>query len=296
MEDLDWLLLKTLHEKKSITKAAEALFISQPAITNRLRKIEDEFGVTIAHRDNKGVYLTPQGEFLAVAAEKVLRTVRDIKDQVLNMDQEVRGTLRIGASNFFTKFVLPGLLKHFSAANPRAEFQVTTTWSREVLQLLYRQAIHVGFVRGEYSWSGGRQLLFEEPICIAAKSTVDMKNLPALPRIDYRTEASSKSQIDAWWSGNYSDPPTISMNVDRVDTCKEMVMNGLGYAFLPGMILSAADNLYITALTDESGRPLLRKTWMLYHPSVENIRLAKAFINFVASVPRAAWTNGKKTH
>ncbi len=289
MEDLDWLLLKTLYEKKTITKTAEALFISQPAITNRLRKIEDEFGVTIAHRDNKGIYLTPQGEFLAVSAEKVLQTMRDIKDQVLSMDQEVKGTLRIGASNFFTKYVLPGLLKQFSADNPHVEFQVTTTWSKDVLQLLYKHAIHVAFIRSEHTWPGGAQLLFEEPICIVSKKTIDLNKLPTLPRIDYQTEHSIKSLIDAWWCARYNAPPTISMNVDRVDTCKEMVLNGLGYAFLPGMIIRDTPELETIVLTDAAGQPLSRKTWMLYHHSVENVRFAKVFIDFVRSIPFASW-------
>ena len=76
-------------------------------------------------------------------------------------DQPI-GTLRIGASNFSTKYLLPELLRRFEIQYPGIEFKVTTGWSRDIVNLVNNNDVHIGFIRGDYSWSGEKLLLFEE--------------------------------------------------------------------------------------------------------------------------------------
>ncbi|WP_333593398.1 LysR family transcriptional regulator, partial [Anaerospora hongkongensis] len=238
METQDWLILKVLFHTKNITKAAQTLFLSQPAITHRLRHMEEEFGVTIVQRASKGIHFTPQGEYLAKAADAMLVQFRQLKDDLLNMEDAVTGTLRLGSAHVFTKHRLPGLLKVFKNNYPNVEFKVTTTRSKDIFSLLYKQDIQVGFIRGASGWNGEKHLLFEEAICIASKEPFDIMDLPQLPRIDYQTDPTIQALIDNWWRETYPVPPLISMNVDRVDICKEMILNGLGYAFLPDILVN----------------------------------------------------------
>ncbi|MGB8954803.1 MAG: LysR family transcriptional regulator [Tumebacillaceae bacterium] len=107
MDDRDWLILKVLHDKQNITKAAKKLFISQPSLTKRIQQIEQEFKVTIVQRRTRGVQFTPQGEFLARCADEMLDRLRQIKETALNMEQEVVGTLRLAVSNYISKQKLP---------------------------------------------------------------------------------------------------------------------------------------------------------------------------------------------
>jgi DNA-binding transcriptional LysR family regulator len=284
MEERDWLMLKVLYHTKNMTKAAAILFISQPAITNRLRLLEKEFGITIVNRGSKGIQFTPQGEYLAKSAEDILLRIRQIKDQVLNMEGEVTGTLRLGASNFFTKYRLPGLLKHFRNQYPNVDFKVTTTWSKDVFRLLSNQDVQIGFIRGGHIWNGETHQLFEEPICLTSKDEIDIHDLPNLPRIDYQTDPINKTLLDNWWREKFSHPPLISMDVDRLDTCKEMVVNGLGYAFMPSTIVNEADNIRKIIMTDNMGNPLLRRTLMIYQRDSLETRVVKEFVNFVKDI------------
>lgn len=284
MEDRDWLILQVLYEQKNITKTAQALFISQPALTARLRHIEEEFGIKIAYRTSKGVHFTPQGEYLAKSSAEMLLKLRQIKENITNMDSTVSGTLRLGASNYFTMYMLPRLLKLFKEQYPNVEFKVVTTWSREVFNLVHNQEIHVGFVSSDYGWQDRRYLLFEEPICIASKDEINIRDLPKLPRISYQTDALIKAVIDKWWRENFSEPPLISMEVDKLATCKEMVINGLGYAIMPSIIVKAAKDLHKVILTDKEGQPLLRHAWMLYHEELLEMNIVKAFVSFVESI------------
>jgi DNA-binding transcriptional LysR family regulator len=281
MEDRDWRILQELYHQKNITKTAQQLFISQPALTKRLRQIEKEFGVEIVQRGRRGVQFTPQGEYIAKCAEEMLLRLREIKEHVLNMDNDVVGTLRLGVSNYFTKYKLPGILELFKHEYPKVEFQVTTGWSRDIFHSVYNQDVHIGFVRGDYSWQGQKHLLFEETLCIASKNKINVNDLPHLPRIDYQTDYLFKMLIDNWWTANYSEPPLIGMEVDKADTCKEMVIRSLGYGILPRSTLSDAKDLYKIDITDQDGKPIVRRTWMFYHQESLNIKAVRAFVDFV---------------
>ncbi|WP_191561299.1 LysR family transcriptional regulator [Metabacillus idriensis] len=281
MDERDWMVLQILYSEKNITNAAKSLYISQPALTTRLKQMEKEFGVQIVNRGRRGVQFTPQGEYLAKCASEMLLNIQKIKENVLNMEQKMAGTLRLGVSNFFTDYKLPGLLKSFKDKYPHIEFKVTTGFSKEITHLIYNRDIHIGFVRGDYSWKDQKRLLFEETICIASKEKVDIHHLPELPRIVYRTDPLLKTSLENWWAENYSKPPLVSIEVDKADTCKKMVANGLGYAILPSMILSDLHDIHKIEIQNKQDEPLLRKTWMFFHEDSLALNMVRAFVDFI---------------
>lgn len=284
MDDRDWQILHLLHSQKNITKTAQLLFLTQPALTKRLMQIEAEFGVKIVNRGIKGVHFTPEGELLAKRAGQLLTTIREIKEEVSNLQQSVAGTLRLGVSNFFAKYKLPTLLKLFNEQYPLVDFQVETGLSRDVLHKVYNREVHIGFVRGEYSWPDQKKLLFVEKVLLVSKTEMDLAQLPDLPRVDYETDQMFKALVDNWWAENYTKPPLISMKVDRGDTCKEMVRSGLGYAILPSMFVSDAPNLYKRELLTSENTPVLRNTWMFYHEESLEKNVVKAFVQFMEGI------------
>lgn len=284
MEEKDWLILKTLYEKKSITKAAAALFISQPALSNRLQHIETRFKTKIVIRNKKGVQFTPEGEYLVKCSYDILYRIQAYEENIQNMHEETMGTLRLGASNFFTKYLLPELLRRFKSQYPNIEFKVITGWSRDIIRLVHNSDVHIGFVRGDYNWSNEKSLLSEEKMYISFNTPFSLSDLPYIPRIDYQNDYSVQLLLDKWWSENFSVSPHIGMEVDKVDTCKEMVDKGLGYAFLPGMILKSRNKLFNYEMTYKDGQPLTRKTWMLYNKEAMDLKLVKGFLSFMQSI------------
>ncbi len=164
----------------------------------------------IVHRGRRGVHFTPEGEYLAKCADEMITRLRKIKDHVLNMENQVVGTLRLAVTNLITRKTLPRLLKLFKDRYPSVEFKVMTGWSKDVFHLIYNQEVHVGFVRGEYAWPGQKYLLSEEAICIASKEELQLERLPYLSRIDYQTDPLFKSLIDKWWTEHYTQPPYIA--------------------------------------------------------------------------------------
>lgn len=284
MDDRDWLILHTLNNEKSITKAGQSLFLAQSTLTKRLKQIETEFGVKIVDRGIKGVQFTPEGEYLAKRANEMLQFLREIKEDIENFNQNVSGTLRLGVSNFISKYKLPILLKLFKDQYPDVEFQVDTGYSKDIFNLVYNQTTHIGFVRGDYSWPGQKLLLFEEKLCIASTNKLELEDLPRLPRIDYRTDQLYKQLVENWWTEHYSQPPYIAMSVDQGDTCKEMILNGLGYAIMPSLFVDGIEEIHKIYLKDNKGNYLTRKTWMFYHEESLNLNVVKAFVNFIKDI------------
>ncbi|MEH6947853.1 LysR family transcriptional regulator [Bacillus sp. JJ634] len=281
MDERDWTILKVLYEKKNITKTAESLYLSQPALTKKIQQIEKEYQVVIVKRGTKGVHFTPQGEYLVQCADEMLYRLQQIKDTVSNMDEEVSGTLRLGVSNYITRHKLPHLLKLFREQFPKVNYKVTTGWSRDVFNLVYSGDVHIGMVRGDYQWSDSKILLFEENLCVTSLEKIELRDLPSLPRIEYETDVLLKTMIDNWWRGEFSQPPFIGMEVDKADTCKEMILNGLGYGILPSVLVQEHQNLNRIILKDRKGNPIVRRTWMLYPKEYLEIKVVKEFIEFV---------------
>ncbi|QYR24105.1 LysR family transcriptional regulator [Paenibacillus sp. sptzw28] len=284
MDYQDWLIIKVLFEKKNITKAAQSLYISQPALTRRIQQMEQEFKVTIIHRGTRGVDFTPQGEYLAKSADEALEHLRHIKEATTNIGQEVRGTLRLGVSNYISKHKLPRLLKLFRELYPLVEYKVVTGWSREVFDLIYNQEIHIGIVRGDYQWPDAKLFLFEENICVASRERIELEQLPFMPRIEYQMDPLMKGIIDNWWSGTFSRPPLIGMEVDKGDTCTEMVINGLGYGILSSALVENVDGLHRIVVNDRQEQPIVRQTWMLYHEHALELNVIKCFVKFVETL------------
>lgn len=283
MDEKDWLIVKILKEKLSITKTAQALFMSQPSLSSRINQIESRFRARIVIRSRQGVIFTPEGELLAKYADIFLRQIRAVEDDLNAISEFPGGILRIASTPFFSKRLLPELLIRFKEKYPAVIFDVITCSSSEAVEKINSMEVNIAFVRGEYSWCGcGKTLLFSEQICICSKTPLEFAQLPALPRIEYPNVQSAQELQDKWWRENYTLEPSISLRVDNSETCYEMVTKGLGYALLPTLFFRQEDKLNIYPLYFKSQKPLMRKTWLYYNKDTQNLNNIKLFIDFVS--------------
>lgn len=290
MNEKDAIMLQYLAEEQNLTKAAERLYVTQPALTYRLQQMEREFGVPLIVKHAKGTNLTPEGEVLAAYAKKSRDELNQMKDYILNMRNKVTGTLRLGVSSYFGLYKLPPLLSKFKELYPEVQFSVTCALSLEIIDLLQQQEIHIGVVRGDFPWLEARNLLHDEPICLISKEPIELDRLPELPHIHYNEpriksvrQATSRfnQTIQAWWHERYHTPPSMAMQVDSYETCKEMVKHGLGYSIVPGVFITPEDGLYTLELIRASGEPVRRNTWMLYRELSLELAIVDRFVDFM---------------
>ena len=284
MEDRDWLILQELHRTNNITKAAQKLYLSQPALTARLQNIESEFNVRVVIRSTKGIKFTPEGEYLVQRANDMLQQLHVIKDQVQAMNNEITGVINIGASNYFTLYTLPGLLEKFRKLHPAVRYTVTTDWSKNISQAVYRQKLHIGFVSIDYGYNH-KYKLYEEPICVACREPFKLADLPKMPRVDYQSDNLLRAQLEKWWAEHFEAPSPVTMHVERLESCKHMVKHGLGYSIIPYQLVADEKNIHTLILRDSKGNPLTRTSWLLYNEETAVFSTVKAFIDFVKTYP-----------
>ncbi|MGO1058512.1 LysR family transcriptional regulator [Planococcus sp. FY231025] len=281
MDEKDWEAMQVLYEEKNISRASERLYISQPALTYRLKNLEKEVGTKLFFKTKKGIELTSEGIYLAQYAEEMVTKLQNTKDYLQNMQQEIRGTIRLGVSSNFAQYKLPPLLKEFLTAHPNVQFSVNTGWSADIMGLLNSSGVHLGILRGDYNWTGAKTLLQTEQLFLISKKEVDLKQVPELPFINYKTDSSLKDIISSWWHNRYTEPPMITMETDRQETCKEMVKNDLGIAILPEICLRPSDELYKYPLFYENGEPVTRDTWLMYNQEFLKLSTVQKFIDFL---------------
>lgn len=281
MEDRDWLIIQKLYTEKSITKAAQALYISQPALTSRLQHIEREFNVHIVHRTSKGIQFTPQGEYLVKQAAVMIDKMRNIKNEVQEAFTENAGTLDIGTSNYLAMNILPVLLDKFKKNYPAATYRIVTDWSKNIFTLIFNQKIQIGIVSVDYGGWNNKCLLYEEAVYIVYKDIFKLADLPKLPKIEYKMDYILKTQADKWWRENFKQPPYVSMQVSTMESCNQMVIRGLGYAILPAYILkNFKGSVNKIMMTNSEGEPVTIKTWLLYNDLSKDLPLVKLFVDF----------------
>ncbi|MCS7461457.1 LysR family transcriptional regulator [Paenibacillus doosanensis] len=281
MEEKDWILLKTLYEQQNITKVAEILYVSQPSLSYRIQQLEKEFGVTIMHRGRRGIEFTPQGEYLTKYAKDMLLQLQQTKEHLLSMDNKISGVLKICTASSLARYKLPVILKQFHSNYPDVEFKVTSNRSSDIPNSVYKQDVHIGFVRGDYHWSEEKHLIMTENVWIVSKKEVSLTELPTLPRIIYKTDLSLDNLVENWWKDTYSKPATITMEVDNMETCKEMVLSGFGYAIMPAIVLKDNEDLFRIQLRTKHGEPILRNSWMIYRKESLEIPSIHAFVSFI---------------
>lgn len=281
MDTTDWSLLEILFEEKNITKTAEIMRISQPAITYRVQQLEREFGVKIVHRSRRGVIFTPEGEYIAKYVTRMSKELFNLKEEILNFENKVQGILRLSASSIFSRYKLPSILREFNRQYPLVEFHVNTGWSENVSTAVYKDESQVGILRGNYNFPYEKKVIMKEKIYIVSKDEIDINMLPNLPRIYYNTDTSLRKLIDDWWTENYSTPPLNTMKVDNMETCKELVLNGLGYAVLPSILLNQDDDLYKVECKRNTNESIERITWLIYKEEQINNTVVKTFCDFI---------------
>ena len=282
MDEKDWRILKMIAEEKNVTKASSRLFISQPALTYRLKRIEAELGAAVFSRVPAGVVLTPQGECLLKYAEEMLIRLDVVKDQVRNMQLKVEGPLRLGSSGIFAHYVLPALFKGFLGRFPKVEISLKTGLSAQIVQMLDRQEISVGIVRGEHAWSGEKILLTEEPVSLVSNEEIPANALLTRPHIRYGTDTSLKKMLDEWWRQNFDAPPKTTMEVNTMDIARQMVLHGLGWTMLPRIGLPQNSGLCIKPLFWLDGSPVVRRTWLYCASGALALQTVRAFLDYVS--------------
>lgn len=301
MDELDCLILQHLNNEWNLTKAAERLHMTQPALTYRLKQIEKEFQAELFTKNGKRIDVTPAGELIMNYAKKRLVDLRITKEQVLSLNHEVTGNLKLGVSSQFGLLQLPSILEHYVADFPSVCLNVNTGYSTEMMDLLLKGEIDIAIVKGDYNWSDKKELLWEEHMCVIAKSAFSLNDLQKMPMISrkepnvllqYRNQPNItiEQNLDYWWNERFQEPPISTMQVDSYETCKEMVKRGFGFSIIPQAFIKNSDGLHTENIVFKNGNKLNRRTWLLYREASSKLSAVAEFVSLIRNTVDAIST------
>lgn len=281
MNEKDLLLIKTLFEEKNITHTAKRLFISQPAISDRLQRLESELNCALIVRQPRGISFTSEGEILYQYALNHLQDYEQLKATLSSDRDTTRGVLKIGCSNIFSKYKLPPLLSKFMKLYPQIDVSMRSGYSHNRFKDFLEGNIHVCIARGNHNWQEKKTFLWKEPLCIFSKEIVETSQLLNMPYIHYITDPLLQNVLDEWWYSLFNTPPKTIIEVDAMDTALKLVQQGIGYTLLSQSCTTDAPNLYASPLFYKSGQPVMRSTYMYYRNNYIHFAATKAFVDFM---------------
>ncbi|GAA4362282.1 LysR family transcriptional regulator [Hymenobacter saemangeumensis] len=144
----------------SFTRAAQELFISQPAVTKHIHELEKQYGLRLLVRQGNRVALTEAGHLLQAHAAAVASAAQQLDEQLqaLRDPQETAGRLRLGASTTLNQYVLPRILPVFQQRFPNVALTLRNANSEHIAEALLRGDLDLGFVEGR---SRSRDLHYE---------------------------------------------------------------------------------------------------------------------------------------
>lgn len=221
----------------SISKASQALYISQPAVSQAIKKLESRLGGQLFTRIHKGIVLTPEGEVLFKYIEQGYNMIMLAESKFMEAINLDLGNIRIGASDITLRYFLLPYLEEFHEQYPRVKIKVTNGPSPETVELLKKGIIDFGVVSLPLTNSEGLEVLEVKKIqdCFVANykfselagRQVSLKELVEYPIIMLEKNTTTRQYIDDFFA-RYSVTLSPEFELATSDLIVQFASRGLG--------------------------------------------------------------------
>lgn len=226
--------------RQKLGRAAGDLFITQPALTARIQRLEQELGVPLFVRTPTGMRLTDPGRAFLPYAVRALDVLAEGRRLVDELGQGGAGQLALGAAPAISTYVLPAVLKRFADSHPNVRLIVRTGHSEEILEMVLREEVEVGLTRALRHPQIRSEPLYEETLVlvadpadpIAGRGAISIAEIAGAQLILFDRTSSYHGLTSAFLREAGVTPRGV-MELDNIDATKKMVQQGLGVAFLP---------------------------------------------------------------
>ena len=249
----------TIAELGSYRRAADALFIAQPALTVSMQKLEHEMGAQLFERSARGVTLTAAGEALRADARRVLFHADQARKSVRMVVDGESGSLRLGFVGSATYALLPRTIPPFRARYPDIEVSLLEERTVVLLDMLRANVIDAALVRGPValdqhleSWVVERDdfvLAVNHAHPLAGSKRVALSTFAADPFVMYSAaDVPGLHGVVLSLCGKAGFAPVVHQEAVQVQTVVSLVASGLGVAIVPG-VTRAYSNPHVRFLT-----------------------------------------------
>ncbi|WP_372745783.1 LysR substrate-binding domain-containing protein [Lutibacter sp.] len=144
-------IFKIVANHLSFTKAAEQLFISQPAISKAIRNLEYEYKITLFLRKRNSIELTNDGKSFLIYTNKILEIYNEMESQFLHKNETFPDLINFGVSTTLANYIMPKVIAKFRVQFPKTKFEITAGNSDEIEELILNQKLNFGIIEGKNS-------------------------------------------------------------------------------------------------------------------------------------------------
>jgi DNA-binding transcriptional LysR family regulator len=260
-------------DARHFTRAAEAVHVSQPSLSQQIRALEQELGAPLFSRARGNITLTDAGEALLPLARRILADADTARHEVLELAHLRRGRVRLGATPSLCTGLLPEVLRAFHDRHPGIQLLIEEGGSHDLVRELARGALDLALVvlpLPSPSPALTTVELFQEDLVVissaaaeAPRTPVRIADLAGRPMVMFRHGYDLRDlTLAACRAAGFE--PYLSVEGGEMDAVLGFVRAGLGIGVVPSMVATRAGHeLRVTPLA----RPGLRRTVALAHRS-----------------------------
>lgn len=227
----------------NISQAARDLYISQPAVTAAIQKLEEHYGVKLFLRKSWGLELTPAGVLLYSHLKELEKASTGLENEMMRLRGTLHGRLSIGAAPTFGIYALPGLLGLFSRSHPEISYSLTIGNNDRVYADLLEGKIELAFLVGTLPGKRlvSRKVMDDELILVvsphhpwSARDAVKGSELPAQPLILREKGSGSRKDMEEAFAeiGLLPEELAVIADFNSFEAIKQAVTANLGAALI----------------------------------------------------------------
>lgn len=270
-------------------RAADALRVSQPAVSARIRALEDSLGVKLFMRSHANLTLSPAGKALRPHAEQLLRNVALARQAVHELQPSARGALNVAAALSVCTYFLPDVMKDYQAANPKVMVSLRSGTSVQVLKMVLDGDADIGVARSLNHPEVETMTLRDDPLMLvghpahagARKRRVLLEEVESLPLIFY-DRGSSDWTLSQSLFRRAGLLPHVVLEVETIEAAKRMVERKLGLSFLPQIAVAKELQQGKLAAIEIIDAEPLHRTLDIIHPRHRALtREAQSFLQLL---------------
>lgn len=282
----------------SFTKAADALFMTQPAVTFQIRQLEEHFNIRLFDRARGHVALTNAGVMMLDYAERIIALSAELDTRMKELTGQLAGPLLIGASTTIADFLLPQVLGEFKARFPAVLPRLFMANSEAVQARVAERSLDVGFIEGDsHLPSLVSDVCCEDELKVVCAPSHPLAKLQSVTPASLMEHAylsreagsGTREVIDHYLQKNGVAPDLLQvvMEVGSPEALKGLVATGLGFAIMSRASLAVETR--IGRLVQIALSPRLKRDFSVVYPKERiHSRMVNAFVEFAKDRMAAA--------
>jgi DNA-binding transcriptional LysR family regulator len=283
----------TVAKQLSFTKAAEQLFMTQPAVTFQVKQLEEHFNTRLFERSHGKIALTPAGTMALEYAERILAMSEEMDTRIADLTGTVSGPLLLGASTTIAEFILPHILGEFKALHPEVQAHMMVANSETIVNRVADHTIDVGLIESpSYLPSLQNEVCCDDElvlICapghaLAGHTTVRAQDIAAVPLVRREPGSGTREFTDNYFRQCGVPPEDLNqfMELGSPEAMKSIVETGIAVAIVSRATI--AKELRLGSVVAVPLAPRLMRTLSVVHPKEKfRSRLLTTFVDFATA-------------